>query len=186
MERASFRFHSYQLGLLDCVGRKIRSGHWGRLWWRRRCSRRRPRKIWPRRTLGPRIWRQARVCSLKTAAPRPRLDRRAPRCRDALPLRTAATVTQISKPIAGASSTRNRRDSNYRSAGWLRDRETRSWRLSAPCTRVPYGSRHRALGQRCGGFFPVWRSYDHPNTPRLFRSSLARLRHASSCGYRPR
>ena len=103
---------------------------------------------------------------IEDGPPGPRLDRRAPVAEMPFPLRTAATVTQISKPIAGASSTRNRRDSIYRSARWLRDRETRSWRLSARCTRVPYGCRHRALGQR------VWRIFSRFAAPMITRTRL--------------
>src|SRR5215471_11690614 len=83
MERASFRFHSYQLGLLDCVGRKNTF-----------------RPLRPplmeaamfssttKKDMATSYSRSAHLAAgvsmlIEDGPPRPLLDRRAPRCRDA-------------------------------------------------------------------------------------------------------
>jgi hypothetical protein len=81
-------------------------------------------------------------------------NKRAPRCRGALSFRTADAVgASTTKPSAGVVRTRIPVDSvYYHSTGWLRERRMQSLASPFSCTRVPCGSRHRALGQQWGLF----------------------------------
>lgn len=101
----------------------------------------------------------------------PSQAKRASRYQDALLSRTIGTATLASKPVGSGCHPRRQDDKPNRPTAWLRDRGTRTSCSPFSCTRVPFGSRLRALGQQSGDFSfykPGWCS---PSQLRLFRCS---------------